>query len=163
MHPIFRLVLSCGLVAIPPSVVYGQQASTLGEAITGGSPILSLRARYETVDQTGKDRGEAITLRTLIGWRTQPLKSTSVTSEAINVARPASDYNDTLNGKTHLPVNATLPASLSSVELPRATYWTALRTPRPRRTSSLFLRRFQSSPLPNPVIPFSSIYISQHH
>ena len=90
MRRVLRITLSCWLTTLPVGVVYGQQASTLGEAIIAGSPIFSLRARYETVDQTGKDR-EAITLRTLAGWRTKQLKSTRVTFEGLNVARPASN------------------------------------------------------------------------
>ena len=123
MRRVLQITLSCWLTTLPVGVVYGQQASTLGEAIIEGSPIFSLRARYETVDQTGKDRGEAITLRTLAGWRTKPIKSTGVTFEGLNVARPASNYNDTLNGKTQFPV-ITDPAATDVNQL--FVSWTAL-------------------------------------
>jgi hypothetical protein len=109
MRTAFRVLVFCGLSVVcstRASAQQADQAATVEEAIRGGSPLLSLRARYETADQPGKDRGHAPTLQARFGWRTKPYKSLSVTLEAINVSRAASAYNDTRNGKTRHPVIA---------------------------------------------------------
>ncbi len=81
-------------------------SASLGEAMASGRPILNLRPRYEYADQTGKDAGQAATLRTLAGWRTGSWNGLSGTAELIDVGRLNDDYNDNLNGKTRYPVIA---------------------------------------------------------
>jgi hypothetical protein len=71
------------------------QADTLIEAVTGGKLLLNLRPRYEYVDQETKlENADAFTLRTLVGWETQPYKGFAVTIQAINVAHITDDFND---------------------------------------------------------------------
>ena len=84
-----------------------QDAATPLEAVTAGQPILSFRPRYEFVDQDGRpENGNALTMRTLAGWRTGTWKGLAVTAEAIVVSRANDDYNDGQNGKTQYPVIA---------------------------------------------------------
>ena len=100
------LLLLAGLLAALPGTGNGADSATLSEAITTGTPILNLRARYENADQTGKETGEAATLRTLAGWRTGSWLGLSGTIELIDVGRANDNYNDGLNGKTQYPVIA---------------------------------------------------------
>jgi hypothetical protein len=63
-----------------------EQAATLGEALTDGNLLLFLRPRWEHVEQDGKtNNADALTMRTLIGWRTKPWHGLSATVEGINV------------------------------------------------------------------------------
>ncbi len=61
-------------------------AATPLEAIAGGNLLLNLRPRFESVSQEGKpEHAEALTLRTLLGWRTRPWHGLSLTLEGIDV------------------------------------------------------------------------------
>lgn len=66
------------------------------EAISGGKLTFNLRPRYEQATQDGRlERGQALTNRTLLGWRTLSFHGFSVYAEAIDVARlGAQHYND---------------------------------------------------------------------
>jgi hypothetical protein len=69
--------------------------TTLMEAITMGKPMTSFRLRYENVDQANKtEQANAWTMRSLIGWQTQPLNNFSITAQLINVARFNNDFYD---------------------------------------------------------------------
>jgi len=106
MRPTRLWLVLAGLLAALPGTGNGADSATLSEAITTGTPILNLRARYENADQTGKDTGEATTLRTLAGWRTGSWLGLSGTIELIDVGRLNDNYNDGQNGKTQYPVIA---------------------------------------------------------
>jgi hypothetical protein len=106
MRPTRLWLVLAGLLAALPGTGNSADSATLSEAITTGTPILNLRARYENADQTGKDTGEATTLRTLAGWRTGSWLGLSGTIELIDVGRLNDNYNDGQNGKTQYPVIA---------------------------------------------------------
>ena len=72
--------------------------TTLMEAITMGKPMTSFRLRYENVDQANKaEQANAWTMRSLIGWQTQPLNNFSITAQLINVTRFNDNFYDTTN------------------------------------------------------------------
>jgi Alginate export len=82
--------------------------STLDEALTGGTPSLSLRYRYERVDEQGKSHNAyANTLRTALGYRTGDFMNFTAFVQFEDVhAFGTENYNDTINGKTQYPVVA---------------------------------------------------------
>lgn len=94
--------------------VHGEGDPTLLEAITKGSPVLSLRYRYENVsdDAVGGKEAHASTLRTVVGYKTQSWKGLGFHIEAENVTSIGNDlYNnagwgDLNNGVTDRPVVA---------------------------------------------------------
>lgn len=92
----FLLALVIALCGSLPLRAQEGEAASLGEALTGGKLLLNLRLRYEHVDQDNKPRdANAVTLRTLFGWRTKPWHGLSVTAEGINVSHLGSqNYND---------------------------------------------------------------------
>ncbi len=68
---------------------------TLWDAIKGGKNMTNFRLRYEHVDQEGKpENARALTLRSLIGWRTAPFHNFSVGVQIINVAELENRYDD---------------------------------------------------------------------
>ncbi|OJU08756.1 MAG: hypothetical protein BGN86_05650 [Caulobacterales bacterium 68-7] len=86
-------------------------AQSLGDAITGGKPILEMRARYEGVDQAGlPEDAAAYTLRTRLGWETAAFADVKGLVEIENIVATG-DYNvavpgpggASLNGKTRYP------------------------------------------------------------
>jgi len=99
------LLLTIGVCYVPVSA-FAEDSASLADAIVAGTPILNLRGRYENADQTGKETGEAETLRTLAGWRTGSWLGLSGTIELIDVGRLNDNYNDGQNGKTQYPVIA---------------------------------------------------------
>jgi hypothetical protein len=98
------------LLAVPLMLAVhagAEEAASLRDAVTSGRPILNLRPRYEFVEQAGRpEDGQALTMRTLAGWRTKPWKDFGVTAEMIVVSRASDDYNDGQNGKNQYPVIA---------------------------------------------------------
>lgn len=72
----------------------------MSDAITDGTPSIELRPRYEFVDQNGKASADALTMRTLLGFSTQPIYDLGATLQFINVADAAGNYNSLVNGKT---------------------------------------------------------------
>ena len=103
MRPILVPVLSLGLLALS-AAASAEEAASPWDAIAGGHPTLNLRPRYEYADQAGKDTGNAATMRTLAGWKTNAWNGLSGTIELIDVGRPNDNYNDGQNGKTQYPV-----------------------------------------------------------
>jgi hypothetical protein len=85
-----------------------EEAATLEEALTGGKLLLQLRPRWEYVEQEGKpEDANALTMRTLLGWRTKPWHGLSVTVEGINVGHLGSqDYNDNPSAPSPFPTVA---------------------------------------------------------
>jgi hypothetical protein len=78
------------------------QAATFTEALTGGTPKLDLRLRYESVDQASAlQNANAFTLRTRLGYETGEFQSFRAYVELENTTALGDDaYNSTLNGKT---------------------------------------------------------------
>jgi hypothetical protein len=68
MRSISVPVFTLSLLALSVAASAEEAASPL-DAIASGHATLNLRPRYEYADQTGKDTGEAATLRTLAGWK----------------------------------------------------------------------------------------------
>jgi hypothetical protein len=101
-------------VALPVMGEEDTQSASLGDAITKGTPLFSLRYRFEEVDQTGVDKkAHASTLRTTVGYRTGTHKGLSFTVEAedVSVVGDAQAYNNKgfehlWNGVTDRPVVA---------------------------------------------------------
>ncbi len=76
------LALTCTLSATAEE----GSATTLGEALTKGKPLVNLRYRYESVDDDGfADDGQASTLRVGLGYSTKAYKGFSVTAEIQSV------------------------------------------------------------------------------
>ena len=98
-------VLTLGLLALS-AAASAEEAASPWDAIASGRATLNLRPRYEYADQAGKDTGEAATLRTLAGWKSNAWNGLSGTIELIDVGRLEDEYNDNLNGKTRYPVIA---------------------------------------------------------
>jgi len=68
---------------------------TFIDAIKTGKNLTSFRLRYENVDQDNRaETGEAMTLRSLVGWQTAPYKNLSIGIQLINVAKLVDDYDD---------------------------------------------------------------------
>ncbi len=66
-----------------------------------GTILLDVRARYETVEQTGKLDAEALTVRTRLGWESPTWNGFTALIEGENVLSLGSDdYNSGLNGNT---------------------------------------------------------------
>ncbi len=107
MRTLSNLLLLVTLAVVFQARVSAQDSASLGDAITSGKPILNLRPRYENVDQANlSNTGEALTMRTLLGWETGSWYGLSAKAEMIDVGRAIDNYNDTLNGKTQYPVIA---------------------------------------------------------
>lgn len=104
--PIARLYFAFSLL-FATAAVWAEDSVSPVDAIRDGKPILNFRLRYENVDQANiAEKGEAVTLRSLVGWQTGTWNGLSGTLELIDVGRANNDYNDSLNGKTQYPVIA---------------------------------------------------------
>ena len=78
--------------------------STMMDAFIMGTPMTSFRLRYENVNQQGNaptltptrqlEDANALTLRSLIGWKTAVFNNFSFTLQLINVSKLDSDFND---------------------------------------------------------------------
>lgn len=109
---IIAIVLGAAGAALASTATAQQDAAagnnpSLGEAVSSGKLVFSLRPRYEYVDQANfTETAEALTNRTLFGWQTGSWHALSGRAEVINVGQFVDNYNDTLNGKTQYPVIA---------------------------------------------------------
>jgi hypothetical protein len=54
-----------------PIITDVDDSTSLSEMLTSGKLIFNLRPRYENVEQTGLETGDALTMRTLLGWKTR--------------------------------------------------------------------------------------------
>ncbi|HIG11725.1 MAG TPA: hypothetical protein EYG30_08915 [Planctomycetes bacterium] len=95
-----------------PSLLQGDApaSGSLEEALKGGRFWMNFRYRYEGVDQKGLPRdAHASTLRTRLGYESAEYKNWTGLiefSDVSTVGGGATDYNDTINGKTDRPVIA---------------------------------------------------------
>ena len=106
MRPAITPMLLASALCCLPAAAGAQDSASPAEALISGKPILTLRLRYENVNQNGLGNGEAFTLRTLAGWKSGSWNGLSVTAEMIDVGRGSDEYNDSLNGKIRYPVIA---------------------------------------------------------
>jgi hypothetical protein len=104
------LALACAAATLP-----ARAAETWGQALREGDVIVDLRARYESVEQSGfaEDAG-ALTNRLRAGFQTAPLKGTAFLAEGVVVDDLADDYNSTVNGLAQYPVVAD-PADFAAI------------------------------------------------
>lgn len=84
------------------------QAVTFTEALTGGTPNLDVRLRYESVDQGGfADDAEGLTLRGRLGYTTGRFAGFGATAEfEYTTALDPDNFNSTTNGLVRYPVIA---------------------------------------------------------
>ena len=87
------------------------QARNIGQelldAAVGGKVDLTLRSRFEHVDDKGVDDAEAFTLRSVLGYETGRFYGFGVYGSAVDVtAFGGQAYNSTVNGKTDRAVVA---------------------------------------------------------
>lgn len=91
------------IAASPPEYFF----SRVGDAVGGGKPIFVARLRYEDVNQSGlaRRKGDALTLRTVLGYETAPINNFTGTLEFEDVrgVMDNDDYNDGINGRTRFP------------------------------------------------------------
>lgn len=101
----FAAALGLCLAAVPATSF---AADTLNDAIIGGKFDLTLRYRYEYVDQDGfTKKARASTLRTYLGYGTDSWRGFSAYLAVQGVKDIGADlYNSTSNGKTQFPVVA---------------------------------------------------------
>ena len=89
--------------ASPPEYFFGR----VGDAFGGGRPIFVARMRYENVDQSGllNKQGDALTLRTVLGYETGAINNFTGTLEFedIRAVTDNYDYNDGVNRRPTYP------------------------------------------------------------
>jgi len=77
---------------------------SLTGALEGTRPLVDIRLRSETVDQTGFEKqADALTLRSRLGFQTGQVADTSLLAEAGLTWPWVENYNSTVNGKTAYP------------------------------------------------------------
>lgn len=92
-------------VALAPAVTLGDVQVL--SAVRGSKPIMDLRMRAESVEQTGmSEEADALTLRARLGFETGKAWNTSFLAEGDFLWPLHDDYNSTTNGKTAFPVVA---------------------------------------------------------
>jgi len=91
-----------------PVVQEETSSSGLAEALAAGSHWVKMRLRYESVDQDSfSDQADALTLRTLLGYKSGDWDGFSMLLEAEDVSPIGDDdFNSTVNGKGSFPVVA---------------------------------------------------------
>jgi hypothetical protein len=84
------------LIASAACAQQSEQQATFDEALTGGKPYVYLRPRWEHVEQGGKPfNADALTMRTLLGYRTGTWYGISAYVEGIDVGHLGEQhYND---------------------------------------------------------------------
>lgn len=88
----------------------GAQASTLGDAIIDGNPLIDVRARYENVDDAGKPlAAQATTLRARLGYETGAWQGFKFAFDIDQIWVLGGAYNSTRNGKSSYAVVADPP------------------------------------------------------
>lgn len=97
MNPM-RQALACALLASMFGVAQAEEAMpeyTFLDSVKAGKSMTSFRLRYEYVDQDAKaEKGNALTLRSLIGWQTAPFHNFSIGAQVIDVSKLENRYDD---------------------------------------------------------------------
>lgn len=85
-----------------------QQAASIQEAVTDGTPELSLRPRLEWAeDDASPETAYGLTVRTLAGWRTAAYRDLDAYVLLGSAVQLVDDFNDGHNGKTQYPFSNT--------------------------------------------------------
>src|SRR6185312_11281034 len=92
------------LAVLGPCIGRADGSDPVLSALAGTEPLVDIRLRWESVDQTGLDKqADALTLRSRLGFQTGRIADTSLLAEA-GLNWPWVDhYNSTVNGKTAYP------------------------------------------------------------
>ncbi|MEQ1890148.1 MAG: hypothetical protein ABL951_13370 [Alphaproteobacteria bacterium] len=102
---VFSLLTGSGAIAASPPEYF---FSRVGDALGGGKPIFVARLRYENVDQSGllNTQGDALTLRTVLGYETGTINGFTGTLEFEDVRAVTDnyDYNDGVNRRPTYPM-----------------------------------------------------------
>ena len=97
-----RKILSITLLLLMSAMAMAGEtveASSFGDAITGGQFSGSFRLRYENVDQEGRRKvADAVTLRSLVGYQTKPFHGFSVNTQIVGLSPFTDNYNDAKKG-----------------------------------------------------------------
>ena len=105
----FTLSLITTAILVAPAAFAGETEHGKGitEALSDSTVKVELRARYEGVDQDGKDKdASAATLKSRITIKTGSYSNFSMAIEVDKVDALVDDYNNTQNGQTQYPVVA---------------------------------------------------------
>ena len=105
----FTLSLITTAILVAPAAFAGETEHGKGitEALSDSTVKVELRARYEGVDQDGKDKdASAATLKSSITVKTGSYSNFSMAIEVDKVDALVDDYNNTQNGQTQYPVVA---------------------------------------------------------
>lgn len=105
----FTLSLITTAILVAPAAFAGETEHGKGitEALSDSTVKVELRARYEGVDQDGKDKdASAATLKSRITVKTGSYSNFSMAIEVDKVDALVDDYNNTQNGQTQYPVVA---------------------------------------------------------
>ena len=82
-------------------------ADDFGSVVRDSTPIVDVRLRSESVDQSGMSKeADALTLRARLGLETGKVFSTSLLAEGVALWPMEDRYNSTVNGKTTYPIVA---------------------------------------------------------
>ncbi len=93
--------------ALSPCVGRADASDPLTAALEDTRPLIDIRLRSETVDQTGLSKqADAVTLRSRLGFQTGALADTTLLAEAGLMWPWQTSYNSTVNGKTAYPTVA---------------------------------------------------------
>ncbi|WJW76169.1 alginate export family protein [Thiohalobacter sp. IOR34] len=105
LHPLAAACMAITTLGAAPLVQAGDDITA---ALTGGTPNLDMRLRYETVDQDGVSKdAKGLTLRTRLGYRTGDYRGFKVFAEFEDTtAIGDDDFNSSKNGKTNYPTIA---------------------------------------------------------
>ena len=106
-----KAVMVCAALTALTSLSSQAESSTVTEfqkAVAEGSTSISMRYRYEGVDQDGIDKdASASTIRTRLTWLSADFKGFVAKIEVDNVSQIGNDnFNSTANGKGQYPVVA---------------------------------------------------------
>lgn len=81
------------------TLLMADEAASFSEALTDGKVKANFKLRYENVNQDGRAKtGEALTLRSLVGYETKAFHGFSVNAEVYGVSPIIDDYNDAKKG-----------------------------------------------------------------
>ena len=105
----FTLSLISAAILAAPAAFAGEteHGKSITKALSDSTVKVNLRARYEGVDQDGKDKNaSALTLKSRITINTGSYSHFSLSLEVDKVDALVDDYNNTQNGQTEYPVVA---------------------------------------------------------
>jgi hypothetical protein len=97
-----KKLMAIALLSVLPSMAMSAEvveATSFGDAITGGKFSGNFKLRWENVDQENNlDTANALTLRSLVGYETKPFHGFSVNTQVYGLSPLNDDYNDLKKG-----------------------------------------------------------------